>query len=85
MRMDKKNPKWKAFIKRLEGPEGCNFKETGKKDDFTWTCAGGKDKTLATKILKDMGLSEADIAASMEYFEDNGGYCDCEIIFNVAD
>jgi Protein of unknown function (DUF2695) len=31
-----------------------------------------------------MGLSEVAIEVCMAYFEDHGGYCDCEVVFNVA-
>ena len=72
--------KWEEFIKRLEGPEGCDFKgETAS--DMTWKCKGGMDKTFATAILKDM--KEFDVDATLEYFEEHGGHCDCEIIFNI--
>ena len=71
--MTKEHPKWEEFVNRLEGPEGCDFKERvpGKPLTETWTCLGGTDKSLAQAILKTM--SEIDIAASMEYFESRGG------------
>jgi hypothetical protein len=73
------HPRWEEFSERLSGPEGCNFR---RKPDgsSTWTCKAGADKTMATKILKAMGM---DVAASLTYFEAHGGYCDCEILFNV--
>lgn len=45
-------------------------------------CIGGKARPLAAAILKSMG--DIDIPASMAYFNDHGGYCDCEILFNVG-
>jgi hypothetical protein len=80
------HPRWEEFAERLEGPEGCNFTaeydEAGNYIDGSgrWQCKGGKDKTFATAILTDMGM---DVEASLKYFEVNGGYCDCEILFNV--
>jgi len=81
------HPRWDEFKKRLDSPEGCDF----RKDDSgetVWNCAGGEchggehNHDLATKILTDMG--GFDIEASLEYFAQCGGYCDCEILFNVA-
>lgn len=71
--------RWDEFIQRLSGPDGCDF----QRDPFTFKCAGGMDKTFATKILEDMGFASGEVAASLTYFEEHGGYCDCEIIFNV--
>lgn len=73
------HPRWDEFTSRLGGPEGCHFRkdENGK---GIWNCAGGVDKSFAIAILEDMGMN---IQASLEYFEENGGYCDCEILFNV--
>lgn len=78
--MCRSHPRWTEFLDRLAGPEGCDFKEDG-----SWRCAGGYDKTYATAIMRDMGLSETEIAYSLVDFEDHGGHCDCEILFNVAE
>lgn len=86
--MAPEHPLWDEFRERLEGPEGCNFQgeddEEGKLivDTVTWKCAGGKDKSLATAILET--ISDVDIPASLAFFEEHGGHCDCEILFNVA-
>ena len=32
-----------------------------------------------------MGLSAEEIQESITYFEFQGGYCDCEVLFIVAD
>jgi hypothetical protein len=73
------HPQWHEFYERLSGPEGCNMKVHPTKG-LTFKCKGGEDRSMATKILRDMG---ADVEASLDYFSDNGGFCDCEIIFNV--
>ena len=85
-RMDPSHPKWREFLDRLEGAEGCDFKQKDPNDptSVTWKCAGGTDKSLAGKILAKMGLSDVEILSSFTYFEKEGGYCDCEILFNVA-
>ena len=82
--MTTKNKRWKEFLERLEGKEGCNFREEepDNTESVVWECLGGMDKTLAAKILNKMG--NVNIKATLEYFEENGGYCDCEILMNVA-
>jgi hypothetical protein len=35
----------------------------------------------ARAILSNM---ECDITASLEFFREHGGHCDCEVLFNVA-
>lgn len=77
------NPRWKEFAERLEGTEGCNFreKEEGNPDSITWDCNGTMERPLARAILEKMG--DIDIEATMEFFEENGGRCNCEILFNV--
>lgn len=79
--MTPKHVRWNEFVERLEGLEGCNFH---KRDDgeIQWKCAGGNDKSLARAILESM--MSIDVDASLKYFESCGGWCDCEILFNVA-
>jgi len=69
------HPSWGEFIERLAGPEACNFHTDG------WTCFG--DLRFTTRILREMGLDEPSIDASAACFKGRGGYCDCEVIFNV--
>jgi len=66
--------KWRQFCNRLAGPEGCDFKDGG------WKCDSSLKRPFARKILADMG---ANVEASLLAFESSGGYCDCEILFNV--
>lgn len=86
--MTTQHPRWREFVERLEGPEGCNFRErlddNGEPiaNDIVWDCTG-QDKGHATKILSTM--EGIDIVGTLAYFEDHGGYCDCEILFNVVD
>lgn len=74
------HPRWNEFLQRLGGPEGCNFGET-ESEGITWRCNGGRDKSFAIAIMKEMG--DVDVEQSLDFFERNGGYCDCEIAFNV--
>lgn len=45
------------FFSRLEGEEGCDFKEDAE-GKVTWKCKGGNDKSKAIEILKKMKISE---------------------------
>jgi len=71
-----KHNRWHEFTSRLGGSEACDFREDG-----TWKCKGGIDKTFSTSILTDMG--GIDVPATLEYFTKHGGHCDCEVLFNV--
>jgi hypothetical protein len=73
------HPQWRTFCNRLAGPEACDFKGHPTKG-FTWKCGGGNDRSMATRILEDMG---ADVEASLTFFSHHGGFCDCEILFNL--
>lgn len=79
--MNPRHPRWREFLRRLEGVEGCNFAEdeTGQ---ITWRCSGDGDKSLAIAIMQK--IQDVDIERSLDYFEQNGGYCDCEILFNLG-
>jgi hypothetical protein len=77
------SPRWEQFIVRLDGPKGLNWRQEkpGCLESLTSDCKGNKD--LAVEIMQDMG--EIDIGASLALFEWCGGFCDCEISFNVED
>jgi hypothetical protein len=76
------HPRWEEFVDRLGGPEGCNF--VTLEGERLHRCAGGTDKRLAVAILQRMGFSEASITGSLMWFEEHSGYCDCEILYNIA-
>lgn len=76
------NPDWKRFVALLEGPEGCNFQQDPNTEKTTWSCKGDKDKSKALAILMKH-FPGVDVPATLAYFESRGGYCDCEILFNV--
>lgn len=75
--------RWTEFADRLEGPEGCNFQK-GENDNITWECGGGHDQTRSAGILILMGFTPEAVEASLNFFTDHGGHCDCEVLFNVA-
>ena len=80
--MEKKQ--FNKFCKLLEGNEGCNFIEKIKDDpnSITWKCY--HDFRFTKKILKNY-FKEVDIQKFIEFCKNNGGYCDCEILYNVAE
>jgi len=65
--MNPKHKLWDEFIERLEG--------------MVNNCKCGRSKNNAKLILKTM--PNIDIRGSMQYFNKNGGCCDCEIYLNV--
>jgi hypothetical protein len=75
--------KWDEFCNRLEGEEGCNFHEDPVKG-IVWNCtsSGAHAHKHSRAILTSM---KCDVEASLEYFRKHGGYCDCEVLFNVKD
>lgn len=72
------------FFSRLEGEEGCDFKKD-EKEETTWKCKGGNDKSKAIEILKKMGISEKDMIEFLCLCDRYGGHCDCEILFNAEE
>jgi hypothetical protein len=75
--MSPSHPRWDEFLERLCGPEGCDFKAKG------WTCFG--DVRFSRKVLSGMGLDAAATDLSIGGFRKLGGYCDCEVVFNVEE
>jgi len=71
--MSPAHPQWSEFLNALAGPEFCNFHNNG------WNCHG--DHRYAKQLLERF---DVDVEGSLAYFEENGGYCDCEIVFNVG-
>jgi hypothetical protein len=71
-----RHPRWEEFLDRLEGPDGCAVTQLG------WICFN--DHRFSRRILAGMGLHEPAILASLAYFRDHGGYCDCEVLMNVG-
>jgi hypothetical protein len=74
------HPQWNAFMTLLTGEEGCNFQK-GKKGP-RWLCAHGFEFTRA---ILSKHFPQVDIEESLKSFQSHGGYCDCEIVFNVED
>ena len=74
------HPRWKEFILKLMCEDGIRLRREDK--DWSWECPGDFNKPIARRILKDMEV-DIDIELTMRYFEEHGGNCDCEILWNV--
>ena len=48
------------------------------------SACGGNYK-LSGKILQESGFEEADLSEIFSVLQSVGGYCDCEILYNVAE
>jgi hypothetical protein len=63
------HPKWSEFISMMG-------------DELTINpCTSTTEKPLAKKVLEEIG--NVDIEKTFRFLESQGGYCDCEIMFNV--
>lgn len=83
--MDWDNPRFSEFIDRLAGHGYCDFSED-KEGHLKWTCDSSTDnKPMAYALLTDMGLSFDGIHKSFAFFQEHGGFCDCEIVFNCQE
>ena len=79
--MEPQHPLCDEFTGLLEGPEGCDFKED--RGRFTWSCDSTDRSCPKAQAILRKYYPQVDIAASLEFFHTHGGYCDCEILFNV--
>jgi uncharacterized protein DUF2695 len=62
------SPRWEEFVRAYDA-----IPEDGPACDHSYR--------NAERIMAEMG--DIDIPATLEYFRDHGGYCDCEIGMNV--
>ena len=72
--------RWGEVVEALSGPGGCDFRRA-EDGEWVWTCDGDKARPKARAVLEGMG--GIDVEASLVYFGEHGGHCDCEIVFNV--
>jgi hypothetical protein len=73
--MTPEHPRWGEFCARLDealqhSPAGCNG------------CGHPAGHEGARAILSTM--ADIAVAASLRYFAEHGGHCDCEVLFNIA-
>ncbi|MCJ7663529.1 MAG: DUF2695 domain-containing protein [Desulfobacterales bacterium] len=71
------HPKWPEFARRLEKEVDVANLGRGR---FRSNCDSTNRRPLARKLLGKMGF---DVEKALEYFDGNGGHCDCEILWNV--
>lgn len=64
---------WWYFVQQLDEA----IAENGCTSDLT--------RPNAVKVLEEIGLDSQAIIASLTYFNQLGGFCDCEIMLNVVD
>ncbi len=62
------HPLWDEFVERL--------------DKVADECDSTENKPLARAILESM--PDIEIEDSFAFFEEYGGYCDCEILLNIV-
>ena len=72
------HPRWDEFQERLAGDEGCGFMSA---DEDSWRCR--HDHRYSRQILVQMGVEDPTL--NLTLLAEQGGRCDCEILFNVAD
>jgi hypothetical protein len=80
------HPAWKVFVESLGGTEGCNFRleVPGDRNSVIWNCDGTSSCPLSERILTEIGFTPDDIESSIAFFHEHGGFCDCEILLNIA-
>lgn len=71
--LTKKHNCWEKLIVRLENA-------LNKSQNGSFGCHG--DLRHTKKILKS--LSNIDVKGTIKYLKDHGGFCDCEVLMNVA-
>jgi hypothetical protein len=89
------HPKWNEFLYRVfdgrtqaevkrDESDGIDKSEEMPRCNGPLKNADGtlNRKSYAVRALKTMGM---DVKSSVEFFEKHGGYCDCEILFNVEE
>lgn len=75
MIMSPEHPQWNEFCNKLD-------------DMITDEKCDGKSLRLAKIILENWPSDDPepiDVQDTLQYFVENGGYCDCEILMNVGD
>ena len=70
------SPEWEAFVDAL-----FDATERNGCDGDEGEAAPGCVHRHAKAVMTSMG--GIDIEKTLDYYEDHGGYCDCEILLNV--
>jgi hypothetical protein len=48
-----------------------------------WRCPGERNRPRTVGLLRMMGASTEEVLAALDHYDEHGGHCDCEILFNV--
>ncbi len=78
--MTPNHPRWKEFVRLLEGADGVNYRQ--ERGRIVWDCSHNFRSVAA--ILARMGLEADEIERTFQFFTRRGAYCDCEVLLNVA-
>lgn len=73
---------WKSFILKLAGDSGIQL-ILEKDMQCTWKCDHTFTKT--TEILSGYIKEDIDIEATLDFFRQHNGTCDCTVLFNVME
>jgi Protein of unknown function (DUF2695) len=73
------HPRWVEFLTDLGGPKGCNFSKDASGRTI-WECDGAIKRPICRRVLRRY---DVDVAESLKFLAKHGGYCDCEVTFNV--
>ena len=82
--MTVEHEQWAEFIEALLDEDGIDF--LIRRDDKVsaiWKCDRTDAFPVSRRILAEMGLTRNEVEQSISYFRSNGGFCDCEVFFNV--
>jgi hypothetical protein len=74
------HPEWAAFCTALAGEGYCDFTED-EEGKPSWHCQHDHRHTRSLLANK---WPMIDVEATLKLFRDHGGYCDCEVLFNVG-
>jgi hypothetical protein len=80
--MTPQSPRWDEFADALF--EALEWTSGGAPGKSSWKCDGRAAEPShrhARAVMQRMG--GVDVRKSLAFFRANGGWCDCEIIFNV--
>ena len=70
------HPRWGEFVVKLSRSLIVT--------DTKWRCDGDRHYRYTKQVMGEMGYGEIDIAETLQFFQAHGGFCDCEVMFNVA-
>ena len=66
---------WNAFTLILGGPGYCDFDNHAR-------CNQGSDFAYSRAVLQRC-FPGIDVEATLQFFRDNGAFCDCEVLYNI--